>query len=93
MSGIGRVDVFTPNAIKPSSIARAIEKKVKGNQAESFIVAVPSETRLITMLHAARASFKKSKGVGEQINKIFFLQNGKLTEVNRSMLDQIFPKR
>jgi len=92
--GTERMDVYTPNNLKPSSIANKIENKVKEGQANSVIVVVPEGFSKFDMYKTAAASFSKTQG-GKPValDRVLFLQNEKLIQLDKKAIDSLRGKQ
>lgn len=83
------VDVITPDALNPTSIARSVERKVRAGQADSFAIVVPDSFSKFDMYKSAVASYGKVvRGAPIKVDKIWFLQGEKLIGIDRNAARQ-----
>ena len=79
ISGLGRVDVFTPQQVNSKSISRAIERK--GTQAP--IVAIRGNVSERVMRETVARVWGKTSNRAQAIQQVVFENNGVLTWFTR----------
>ncbi|MFK3647531.1 LysM peptidoglycan-binding domain-containing protein [Lysobacter enzymogenes] len=83
------VDVITPTVFTPTAVARAVEKKVRAGQADSFAIVVPDSFSKFDMYKSAVSSYGKVVGGAPiKVDKIWFLQGDKMIGIDKNAARQ-----
>ncbi|WP_240964898.1 filamentous hemagglutinin N-terminal domain-containing protein [Pseudomonas multiresinivorans] len=90
VQGLGKIDVYKPEQLKPTTIAREIEVKVVSGQADSVVVVVPETFSKFDMYKSAAMAFGKIKG-GQPIplNQVIFSQGEKTIQLDKSAVNSL----
>jgi hypothetical protein len=90
VQGLGKVDVYKPEQLKPTTIAREIEAKVVSGQANSVVVVVPESFSKVDMYKSAAMAFGKSKaGQPIPLNQVIFSQGGKTIQLDKTAINSL----
>jgi len=88
ITGLGRVDVYAPSTPGVTKIARTVEGKVFGGQANSIIVVVPESFSDLDMYRTAAAAFGKTKnGQPIPLHQLIFSKGDQILPLNRKSVD------
>ncbi|WP_142779262.1 hypothetical protein [Agrobacterium sp. T29] len=90
VQGFGRLDVYSPEILKPRSISSAIEKKL-GHQADTVMVQLPKNYSNVDMYSVAVRTLMKPNV--PQNSLLLFQKGSEVYQFNRSMVLDLIGRR